>query len=326
MKPKVFVTRRIPEPGLDMLREKCDIEVNPEDRVLTKEEIIEGIKGKDALLCLLTDPIDGEIMDANLDLKVISNYAVGFNNIDVDAATERGIPVTNTPGVLTDTTADFAWSLLMSTARRVAEGDKFTRAGKYKGWGPMLLLGCDVYGKTLGIIGLGRIGQAVAKRASGFDMRVVYFDEYRLSEEKEKELGVEYMAFEEVLKVANFVSIHVPLMDSTFHLFSTAEFDAMKDNAILINTSRGPVVDEKALVEALKAKKIAGAGLDVYEDEPLLAPGLAELDNAVLAPHIASATVETRTKMATMAAANVLAALEGKVPPNIVNKEVYDKK
>ncbi len=326
MRPKVFVTRRIPEPGLAMLREKCDIEVNPEDRVLTKAEIIEGIKGKDALLCLLTDTIDGELMDANLNLKVISNYAVGFNNIDVDAATQRGIPITNTPGVLTETTADFAWTLLMATARRIVEGDKFTRAGKYKGWGPMLLLGCDVYGKTLGIVGMGRIGQAMARRAIGFDMKVIYFDEYRLSQDKEKELGVEYMSFEEVIKTADFVSIHVPLMDSTHHLFKKEEFEMMKENAILINSARGPIVDEKALVEALKNKTIAGAGLDVYEDEPLLASGLAELDNAVLAPHIASATVETRTKMATMAAANVLAALEGKVPPNIVNKEVYDKK
>lgn len=309
-----------------MLREKCDIEVNPEDRVLTKAEIIEGIKGKDALLCLLTDTIDGELMDANLNLKVISNYAVGFNNIDVDAATQRGIPITNTPGVLTETTADFAWTLLMATARRIVEGDKFTRAGKYKGWGPMLLLGCDVYGKTLGIVGMGRIGQAMARRAIGFDMKVIYFDEYRLSQDKEKELGVEYMSFEEVIKTADFVSIHVPLMDSTHHLFKKEEFEMMKENAILINSARGPIVDEKALVEALKNKTIAGAGLDVYEDEPLLASGLAELDNAVLAPHIASATVETRTKMATMAAANVLAALEGKVPPNIVNKEVYDKK
>lgn len=326
MRPKVFVTRRIPEPGLDMLREKCDIEVNPEDRVLTRAEIIEGIKGKDGLLCLLTDTIDGEIMDVNPKLKVISNYAVGFNNIDIPAATKRGIPVTNTPGVLTDTTADFAWALLMATARRVVEGDKFTRAGKYKGWGPMLLLGCDVYGKTLGIVGLGRIGQAVAKRARGFDMRVVYFDEYRLAEEKEKELGVEYLPFEEVLKVADFISIHVPLMESTHHLFGAPQFEQMKRNAIFINTSRGPVVDEKALVEALKSGKIAGAGLDVYEEEPLLAPGLADLDNVVLAPHIASATVETRTKMATMAATNLLAALEGRVPPNIVNKEVYEKK
>jgi glyoxylate reductase len=326
MRPKVFVTRRIPEPGLAMLREKCDIEVNPEDRVLTKAEIIEGIKDKDALLCLLTDTIDGELMDANLNLKVISNYAVGFNNIDVDAATQRGIPITNTPGVLTETTADFAWTLLMATARRIVEGDKFTRAGKYKGWGPMLLLGCDVYGKTLGIVGMGRIGQAMARRAIGFDMKVIYFDEYRLSQDKEKELGVEYMSFEEVIKTADFVSIHVPLMDSTHHLFKKEEFEMMKENAILINSARGPIVDEKALVEALKNKTIAGAGLDVYEDEPLLASGLAELDNAVLAPHIASATVETRTKMATMAAANVLAALEGKVPPNIVNKEVYDKK
>ncbi|HQD39782.1 MAG: D-glycerate dehydrogenase [Firmicutes bacterium] len=322
---KVFVTRRIPEPGLEMLREKCEVEVNPEDRVLTKEEIIEGVKGKDALLCLLTDDIDEEIMDANPNLKVISNYAVGFNNIKVEEATKRGLPVTNTPGVLTETTADMAWALLMAVGRRIVESDKFTRAGKFKGWGPMLLLGYDIYGKTLGLVGLGRIGEAMVKRAHGFDMKVLYYDANRRSPEDEKELGIEYRELDQLLAESDYVSLHVPLLPSTHHLIGERELGLMKKTGILINTARGPVVDEKALVKALQDGEIAGAGLDVYENEPALEPGLIDLDNVVLAPHTASATRETRTKMATMAAENLLAALEGKIPPNIVNPEVYNK-
>lgn len=322
---KVFVTRRIPEPGLEMLREKCEVEVNPEDRILTKEEIIEGVKGKDALLCLLTDDIDEEIMDANPNLKVISNYAVGFNNIKVEEATKRGLPVTNTPGVLTETTADMAWALLMAVGRRIVESDKFTRAGKFKGWGPMLLLGYDIYGKTLGLVGLGRIGEAMVKRAHGFDMKVLYYDANRRSPEDEKELGIEYRELDQLLAESDYVSLHVPLLPSTHHLIGERELGLMKKTGILINTARGPVVDEKALVKALQDGEIAGAGLDVYENEPALEPGLIDLDNVVLAPHTASATRETRTKMATMAAENLLAALEGKIPPNIVNPEVYNK-
>ena len=321
---KVFVTRRIPEPGLEMLREKCEVEVNPEDRVLTKEEIIEGVKGKDALLCLLTDDIDEEIMDANPNLKVISNYAVGFNNIKVEEATKRGLPVTNTPGVLTETTADMAWALLMAVGRRIVESDKFTRAGKFKGWGPMLLLGYDIYGKTLGLVGLGRIGEAMVKRAHGFDMKVLYYDANRRSPEDEKELGIEYRELDQLLAESDYVSLHVPLLPSTHHLIGERELGLMKKTGILINTARGPVVDEKALVKALQDGEIAGAGLDVYENEPALEPGLIDLDNVVLAPHTASATRETRTKIATMAAENLLAALEGKIPPNIVNPEVYN--
>lgn len=323
MRPAVFVTRRIPEPGLDLLRTVCDVEVNQEDRVLTREEVIEGVKGKDALLCLLTDAIDATVLDANPGLKVVANYAVGYNNIDVGAATQRKIPVTNTPGVLTETTADFAWALLMSTARRVVESDKFTRAGLFNGWAPMLFLGCDVYAKTLGLVGFGRIGEAVARRAGGFSMEVLYYDEYRRDPDEEKRLGVRYAPFDELLRRSDFISIHVPLMDGTRHMFGEAEFKAMKNTAVLINTSRGPVVDERALVAALREREIAGAGLDVYEAEPELEPGLVELDNVVLAPHIASASVETRTKMAVMAAQNVLAAVRGEVPPNIVNREVF---
>ena len=277
---------------------ECEVFVNTEDRVLSKGEIIERLKGMDGMVCLLTDAIDGEIMDAEPNLKVISNYAVGFNNIDVDAATERGIPVTNTPGVLTETTADFAWALLMAIARRVVEADKFTREGKFKGWRPQLLLGSDVYGKTIGIVGMGRIGQAMARRARGFDMNILYYDEYRPDPEVEKELGPTYVPFDELLQKADYVSIHVPLMESTHHLIGERELKLMKKTAYLINSARGPIVDEKALVKALQEKEIAGAGLDVFEDEPELAPGLAELDNVVLAPHIASATIETRSKMA----------------------------
>lgn len=323
MRPVVFVTRRIPEPGLDLLRTACDVVVNEEDRVLSKAEIIDGVKGKDALLCLLTDEIDAEVLDSNPGLKVVADYAVGYNNIDVEAATRRKIPVTNTPGVLTETTADFAWALLMSAARRVVESDRFTRAGLFKGWAPMLFLGCDVYAKTLGIVGFGRIGEAVSRRALGFSMEVLYYDDRRRDPDEEERLGVSYVPFAELLRRSDFISIHVPLLDSTRHMFGEAEFRAMKKTAILINTSRGPVIDERALVAALKAMQIAGAGLDVYEDEPRLEPGLAELDNVVLAPHIASATVETRTRMAVMAAENVLAAIRGEVPPNIVNREVF---
>ena len=322
---KVFVTRRIPEPGLEMLRARCQVEVNPEDRVLSKEEIIEGIQGKDALLCLLTDEIDEEIMDANPNLQVISNYAVGFNNIKVAEATRRGLPITNTPGVLTETTADMAWTLLMAAGRRLVEADKFTRAGKYKGWGPMLLLGYDIYGKTLGLVGLGRIGEAMVKRGHGFGMKILYFDANRRSPEEEKALGIEYRQLDQLLAEADYVSLHVPLLSSTHHLISQREFGLMKESAVLINSARGPIVDEKALATALKEGQIAAAGLDVYENEPAVEPELLGLDNVILAPHIASATRETRTKMATMAAENLLAVLDGKVPPNIVNPEVFNK-
>ena len=325
-KLKVLVTRRIPQAGLDILNEKFDVTLNPHDRVMTKQEIMEGLKDKDGMLCLLTDPIDAEIMNAGSKLKGIANYAVGYNNIDVEEATKRGLPVTNTPGVLTETTADFAWTLLMSTARRIVEADIFTREGKFEGWGPMMFLGHDIYQKTLGLIGLGRIGAAVARRASGFDMKVMYYDQIRLSPEEEAKLGVIFASQEEILKEADFISIHVPLLPTTKHLIGENELNMMKSTAILINTARGPVIDEKALVKALKNKTIAGAGIDVFEDEPELAEGLVSCENAIIPPHIASATVETRTKMATMAANNLVQMLNGEIPLNIVNKEVYDNK
>lgn len=321
-KPKVYVTRLIPEDGMKLLYENCEVTVNPYDRVATRAELIENVKGKDAMLCLLTDTIDGEIMDANPNLKVIANYAVGFNNIDVKAATQRGIPVSNTPGVLTDTTADMAWTLIMAIARRVVEGDKFTRSGQFKGWGPLLLVGRDVHHKTLGIVGFGRIGQTVAKRASGFDMKILYYDVNQMPEVA-RQYNAEYRQLDDLLRESDFVSLHVDLNASTKHMIGEREFGIMKDSAYLINTARGPVIDEQALVQALREGKIAGAGLDVFENEPALAPGLAELDNVVIPPHIASATRDTRGAMARIAAENVLAALGGKKPPTIVNPETW---
>jgi glyoxylate reductase len=325
LKKKILVTRNLPDKAMKLLYETYDVELNPWDRVMTEDELIEGIRDKQGLLCLLTDNISAEIMDEAKNLKVISNYAVGFNNIDVKAATERGIPVTNTPGVLTETTADLAWALLMATARRVVEADAFMRKGAYKGWGPMLFLGGDVYGKTLGLIGMGRIGSAVARRAVGFNMRILYYDMNRLPEDEEKTLNLEYADFDEILRSSDFVSLHVPLVPSTKHLIGTRELSLMKPTSYLINTSRGPVVDEKALVEALRSKKIAGAGLDVYENEPEMAPGLAQLESVVLLPHIASASVDTRTKMGTIAACNLMTGLAGELPANCVNPEVFIK-
>jgi len=322
MRRKVYVTRRLPQPAIDMLEERFEVEVYPEDRAIPREVLMEKVKGIDALLPLLTDKVDAEVMDAaGENLKIIANYAVGYDNIDVDAATKRKIAVTNTPGVLTETTADMAWALMFAVARRVVEADKFTRAGKFKGWGPMMFLGGDVYGKTLGVVGVGRIGSAVAKRAKGFNMRVLYTDVVR-NKEIEKEVGAKKVELDELLRESDFVTLHVPLMPSTRHLIGERELKLMKKTAYLINTSRGPVVDERALVEALRKGEIAGAGLDVYENEPELSPGLAELDNVVLTPHIASASVETRTRMATLAAENIIAFFEGKRPPTIVNPEV----
>lgn len=316
----VYVTRPIPEPGLDLLRQSCDVEVNPKDEMVSKEELLEKVKGRDALLCLLTEKIDKEIIEtASPNLKVIANYAVGYDNIDVASATEHGVYVTNTPGVLTDTTADMAWALMFSVARRIVEADRFCRAGKFKGWSANLFLGGDIYGKTLGLVGVGRIGAAVAMRTKGFNMRVLYVD-VRHNYEIEREVGAIKVDMDTLLKESDFVSLHVPLMPETRHLIGRRSLTMMKPTAYLINTSRGPVVDEVALAEALRNKVIAGAGLDVYEFEPQITPELLELDNVVLAPHIASGTVETRTKMAIMAAENIIAVLDGRTPPNAVNR------
>jgi len=322
----VYVTREIPSGGLEILHQHCErVDINPEDRVLRQEEILKEVKGRDGVLCLLTDTIDASILETAKEAKIFANYAVGYNNIDVQAATERGIMVTNTPGVLTDTTAEMAWALLFSIARRTVESDKFVRAGKFQGWGPLLFLGSDLKGKTLGIIGAGRIGTAMARKSKGFEMRVLYYD-VTPNEELEKELNAEKVSLDKLLQESDFISVHVSLSEQTTHLIEERELGMVKKTAYLINTSRGPVIDEKALVEALKDKQIAGAGLDVYEEEPKLAPGLAELDNAVLVPHLGSATFDTRTKMAVMAAENLIAGLKGETPPNLVNPEVLKKR
>lgn len=322
MKPKIFVTRMLPDLVMEKLNDHFQVNVNVKDRVLTKEEIINGTLDCDILLCLLSDTIDSDIISCNPNLKGIVNYAVGFNNIDVECATRLNIPVTNTPGVLTETTADMAWALMFSTARRIVESDRFVRDGKFKGWGPKLLLGADIYGKTLGIIGAGRIGIAVAKRTSGFNMKILYSDS---NSEIENTIKAEKVDFETLLKESDFVSLHVPMLPDTKHLISEKELQMMKDTAILINTSRGAVVDEKMLLKALQENWIAGAGLDVYENEPKLIDGLIDCDNVVLAPHIASASVETRTNMGLIAVENAIAIWQGEIPPQIVNREIYEK-
>ena len=322
---KIFVTRKIPEPGLKLLRKEHEIVVFAHDRIPTKKEIINGLKGKNGLLCLLSDPIDKDVIKSEPNLKMIANYAVGYDNIDLRAATEKRIPVSNTPGVLTDTTAEMAWAQLFSVARRIVEGDKYTRAGKFKGWGPMLMLGQDVSNKTLGVIGAGRIGTAFALKSKGFNMKVLYLDG-RVNKTLEKELKAKKVELNELIKKSDYISIHVPLTKETYHLINKEELKVMKRNAILINTSRGPVVDEDALVKALKEKWIFGAGLDVYEHEPKVAEELKKLDNVVLQPHSASATFETRSKMAIIAAENMIAGLNGQIPPNCVNPEIFEKK
>jgi lactate dehydrogenase-like 2-hydroxyacid dehydrogenase len=322
MKPRVFVSRMIPQEGLDIVLAACDAELNADDRHLSPAELIAKVTGKEGLLCLLSDDVNDAILGASPQLKVVANVAVGYNNIDVQAATHRRIIVTNTPGVLDDTTADFTWCLLLASARRLAEADRYARGGKYTGWGIMLLCGEDIFGKTLGICGLGRIGRGVAKRARGFEMRILYTDAVPAPAAVERELGAEFVEKETLFRESDFVTLHIPLLSETYHYVSNKELKLMKQTAHLINASRGPVVDETALVQALRERRIAGAGLDVYEHEPRMAPGLIDLDNVTLAPHIASASVETRMKMAVMAATNLVEALQGRRPPNIVNPEV----
>jgi glyoxylate reductase len=323
---KVYVTRPVFDETIERLKRDVDVEANPEDRILSKAELTEKLRDKDGALTLLTDAVDLEVLQAAAKLKVVANFAVGFNNVAIESASKLGIAVTNTPGVLTETTADFAWTLLMAAARRVVEGDNFARAGKFKAWGPKMFLGYDVYGKTLGLIGLGRIGQAVARRAAGFNMRVVFYDSEPIPEHVTKDLGVTRLPLDEVLRISDFISLHVPLFPETHHLLNDRTFALMKPTCIVINTSRGPVVDEKALARAVKDRRIAGAGLDVFEREPDIEPALLEMEKVVLAPHIASASHETRLKMCMMAADNLLAVLKGQRPPNLVNPEVWDRR
>ena len=318
----VYVTRLIPVEGLTLLREACNVEINPEDRPLTREELLRNVRGRDGVITLLTDRIDGEVMDAAKGIKGFANYAVGFDNLDVRAATERKIPLSNTPGVLTLATAEMAWALLFAVARRLIESEKVMRSGTWPGWGPMQFIGGDVTGKTLGIVGAGRIGTAMALMSKGFAMRVLYTDEVA-NPVLEKELGARKVPFEELLQESDFVSVHVPLMPSTRHLFNARTLALMKPTAYLINTSRGPVIHEAELVEALRRNVIAGAALDVYEFEPKMVPGLAELTNVVLAPHTASATRSSRSGMSIKAATNLLAMLRGERPPDCLNPEIY---
>ena len=323
-KPNIYVTRMIPQAAIDLLKEYCDVEINPEDRVLEKQELLRKIKGRDGVLCLLTDAIDSEVFDAaGPQCRIFANYAVGYNNIDVKEATKRGIVITNTPDVLTDATADLAWAILFAVARRIVEADKFTREGKFKGWAPSLFLGMDITGKTLGVIGAGRIGMNFAKKAKAFDMKILYHD-ISPNIQFENGTGAKYADKETLLKQSDFISLHVPLMPSTFHYIGEKEFSIMKNTAILINTSRGAVVDEKALVKALRNRQIWGAGLDVFENEPDIEPGLVELDNVVIVPHIASATIETRTNMGLIAARNIIQFFRGEKPETCVNEEVLN--
>ena len=323
--PKVFVSRIIPDDGLRPIREATAATVWEDDLPPPREALLESVEGCDGILTLLTDRVDDELLDrAGPQLKVVSNFAVGFDNIDVPACTARGIPVGNTPGVLTETTADLAWALLMAAARRVAEGDHYVRAGQWKTWGPMLLLGPDVHGGTIGIVGLGRIGQAVAKRAHGFGMTVLYHDLQRAHPAVEAELGATYLRLEDLLPKADFVSLHVNLSPQTEGLLNAERLRWMKPTAILVNTSRGPVVDSMALHAALRDGVIAGAGLDVTDPEPLpVDHPLLELENCLVVPHIASASRATRGRMASMAAANLLAGVNGERLPTPVNPEVY---
>ena len=314
---KVFLTRRIPDDGIKILKNAgLDIEIFPYDRIPKKGEIIAGIKDADALISLLADRIDKEIIDSAPKLKVIGNYAVGYNNIDVEYAKKKGIVVTNTPGVLTDATADLTFALILAAARRVVEGDKFMRQGKFKGWAPMLMLGKDVWGATIGIIGAGRIGQAVAKRAKGFNMRILYYSRKR--KEEMDGLGAKFVSLEELLRESDIITLHVPLTPETRHLIDYKEFELMKEGAILINTARGEVVNEEAMLKALKSGKLFAAGLDVFYNEPKVNPELFKMDNVVLTPHIGSATERTRRKMAEMVCIDVVRVLRGEKPENRV--------
>jgi len=326
-RPKVFVSRLIPDDGLRPIRQACDVTIWEGDEPPGRAELLAAVEGCTGVLTLLTDSVDNEFLDrAGPGLKVVSNFAVGFDNVDVPACTARGVAVGNTPGVLTETTADLAFALLMAAARRVAEGDRYVRAGRWKTWGPMLLLGPDVHGSTIGIVGFGRIGQAMARRARGFGMKVLYHDLTRADAAVEAEHSATYLPLEELLPASDFVSLHVNLSDQTRGLMNTERLGWMRPGAILVNTSRGPVVDHKALFDALRDGVIAGAGLDVTDPEPIPADDpLLSLENCLVVPHIASASRPTRSKMAQMAAANLLAGVRGERLPTPVNPEVYDR-
>lgn len=323
-KPRIYSTHPLFEEAREILDANCDVEYWSGSERPAREEVLRRAKDKDGVICLLTEKINDEFLRSTPKLRIAANVAVGFDNIDLDQCTKRGVVATNTPGVLDETTADFAWTLLMAVARRLSEGEVLARSGNWKGWNLDQLCGADVWGKTLGIVGFGRIGRAVARRACGFQMKVIYTDAVRAAEEHEKSLNAEFRDMNTLLSESDFISLHVPLFPETRGLFDAPKFFRMKPTAFLINTSRGPVVDEAALVAALESKKIAGAALDVYENEPFIHPGL-KRPNVVLAPHLASASVETRTKMAVMAANNVVALFKGQLPPNALNPDVLKR-
>jgi glyoxylate reductase len=322
---KVLITRKIPQNAREILNKKCELEIFKKNEPISRNALKDLILDKDGVICLLSEEIDKEIIDLAKNLRVISSYAVGYNNIDVEYATKKEIAVTNTPGVLTDATADLTWALLLGIVRRIAEGDRMIRTTGFKGWGPLLLLGGDLYGKTLGVVGAGRIGTAVAKRSIGWSMKILYFDRNRNSE-LEKKYNAQKVDLDTLITESDFVSIHLPLSQETHHLFNRKTLRQMKSTAFLVNTARGPIIEEKALIMALKEKWIAGAGLDVYEFEPKVSQELTKMDNVVLLPHIGSATKSTREEMARIAATNLLAVLEGNQPIAVVNPEVLNQK
>ncbi len=326
MTPRVLITHRLAEEAVEVARQSCDVHFTPLDQPLDAATLRQAVAGMDGVICVATDTIDTAFLKAGADLKVVANVAAGYDNVDVPAATQRGVVVTNTPGVVTESTADLTWGLLFSVARRIPEADRYIRAGKWKEWRLLLLLGNDVHGRTLGIIGMGRIGQAVARRARGFGMPILYHNRQRLPETMESELGATWVELETLLQTADFVSVHTPLTAETRHLIGEKELRMMQPTAYLLNTSRGAVVDEAAVIRALREQWIAGAGLDVFEQEPEVPQALKDLENVVLLPHIGSASVASRTRMAVMAAQNAVAALQGERPPHVVNPEVYERK
>jgi glyoxylate reductase len=323
VKPKVLVTQRISQESLDLLAARFDVESNQKDLPVSNAQLMRRLEDKDAAITLITDVISDKVLAAAPRLKAVSNVAVGYNNFDVAAATRRGVMLTNTPGAMDDTTADFAWCLILATARRLIEADRLVRSGRWTRWRFMSNLGWDVYGKTLGICGFGRIGRGVARRAAGFHMRILYTGPRRAPADVEREFNATFVDKQTLLRESDIVSLHLPLFPNTHHYVGAAELALIKPSAILVNTARGPVVDERALVKTLKAGRIVGAGLDVYEHEPKLAAGLAKLTNTVLAPHMASASVDTRLRMCHMAVANCTAALTGQRPPNLINPDAF---
>ncbi|MBO8175780.1 MAG: D-glycerate dehydrogenase [Thermococcus sp.] len=327
MKPRVFITRQIPENGIKMIEQYYEVEVWRDEKEPPREVLLEKGRNVDALVTLLSDRIDREILDNAPRLRIIAQYAVGYDNIDIEEATKRGIYVTNTPDVLTEATADFAWTLLLATARHLVDADKFVRSGEWKrkgvAWHPLMYLGYDVYGKTIGIIGFGRIGQAIARRAKGFNMKILYYSRTR-KPEKERELGAEFKSLDELLRESDFVVLAVPLTKETYHMINEERLKLMKPTAILVNIARGKVVDAKALIKALEEGWIAGAGLDVFEEEPYYDEELFKLKNVTLAPHIGSATYGARYAMAELVARNLIAFAKGEVPPTLVNREVLN--